>query len=137
MLSKYVCITVVLLQCKLQVFPDEFHLATLSEFLGACVGLHPSVQIKNVLCAVIDRLTAFAVQENNPELPKEHKLFEVFSEHCEQVISAREDMLPEDIVTIQRALVNLAIKCYPSKTEYANTVFESTTTIFKRLEQER
>ncbi|CAD5212147.1 unnamed protein product [Bursaphelenchus okinawaensis] len=124
-----------LMECVIQVFPDEFHLATLSEFLGACLSLHPNVQIKNVLCAVIERLIEFSLLNDNQDLPKEHKLFEVFSEHCEKIISTREEMLPEDIVTIQRALVNLAIKCYPAKTEYANTVFASTASIFERLNE--
>lgn len=39
----------------LQVFPDEFHLKTLSTFLRACAELHNSVNIKNILIAVIDR----------------------------------------------------------------------------------
>ncbi|CAD5216391.1 unnamed protein product [Bursaphelenchus xylophilus] len=124
-----------LMECVIQVFPDEFHLATLSEFLGACLSLHPMVQIKNVLCAVIERLVEFSLQNDNPDLPREYKLFEVFSEHCEKIISEREEMLPEDIVAIQRALVNLAIKCYPSKTEYANTVFLSTASVFERLKE--
>ena len=39
-----------------QVFPDEFHLQTLSAFLRACAELHPNVNVKNIIIALIDRL---------------------------------------------------------------------------------
>lgn len=31
------------------------------------------------------------------------------------------------------ALVNFALKCYPDKADYANTVFEATSKIFMKL----
>lgn len=84
-----------------KVFPDEFHLATLSEFLNACAELHSSVKIKNVFCAIIDRLAIYALSGEGPGIPSDFDLFKVFSEHAEKVISARESIPPEDIVAIQ------------------------------------
>lgn len=40
---------------SVQVFPDEFHLQTLSPFLRACAELHASVNVKNIIIALIDR----------------------------------------------------------------------------------
>jgi len=37
----------------LQVFPDEFHLATLTNFLEACAELQPSVNVKNIVISLI------------------------------------------------------------------------------------
>ncbi|KAI6188356.1 Vacuolar protein sorting-associated protein 35 [Aphelenchoides besseyi] len=122
-----------LMECVIQVFPDEFHLATLSEFLTACAELNPSVQIKNVLCAIIDRLAIYAVAEDGPGIPSEIDLFQTFSTHAEKIIAAREEILPEDIVSIQKALANLAIKCYPSDVSFADMVFKSTVNIFNQL----
>jgi len=42
-------------------------------------------------------------------------------------------MPPEDIVALQVALVNLALKCYPDRTDYADKVLETTEEIFHRL----
>lgn len=42
-------------------------------------------------------------------------------------------MPAEEIVALQVALVNLAIKCYPQKVEYVDKVFETTEEIFNRL----
>lgn len=33
------------MECVIQVFPDEYHLATLHEFLNACTDLHQAVQV--------------------------------------------------------------------------------------------
>jgi vacuolar protein sorting-associated protein 35 len=44
-----------LMECVIQVFPDEFHLQTLSAFLRACAELHPNVNVKNIIIALIDR----------------------------------------------------------------------------------
>jgi vacuolar protein sorting-associated protein 35 len=36
-----------------QVFPDEFHLASLTNFLEACAELQPSVNVKNIVISLI------------------------------------------------------------------------------------
>lgn len=38
-----------------KVFPDEYHLNTLNEFLKACRELSPNVNIRNILISLIDR----------------------------------------------------------------------------------
>ncbi|KAK0395806.1 hypothetical protein QR680_001438 [Steinernema hermaphroditum] len=121
-----------LMECIIQVFPDEFHLATLDEFLEACAELHQGVQIKNVLSALIDRLALYATSDDGPGIPETIQLFDIFSRQAAQVIHSREDMAPEHIVALQTALVNLAIRCYPDRTDFANTVFESTHKIFTK-----
>lgn len=45
----------------------------------------------------------------------------------------RPDMPPEDIVALQVALINLALKCYPDKVDYVDKVLETTEDIFNRL----
>ena len=45
----------------------------------------------------------------------------------------RTDMPPEDIVALQVALINLALKCYPDKVDYVDKVLETTEEIFNRL----
>ena len=56
------------------------HLATLSSFLSACGQLHPSVNVKNVVIALIDRLAAFATREDSDGIPEDIQLFNIFSE---------------------------------------------------------
>ena len=51
-----------LLEVVTQVFPDEFHLRTLDQFLSACARLHPMVNIKGIVIGMMDRLSAYAAR---------------------------------------------------------------------------
>ena len=50
------------MECIIQVFPDEFHLASLTNFLEACAELQPSVNVKNIVISLIDRLAQFSTR---------------------------------------------------------------------------
>lgn len=56
-----------------QVFTDDFHLRTLGPFLSATAQLHPKVNIKQIVIALIDRLAAYAAREAESEPPEEIK----------------------------------------------------------------
>ncbi|KAK0540939.1 retromer complex subunit Vps35 [Tilletia horrida] len=62
-----------LMEVVIQVFPDEFHLRTLSPFLSACAQLHPKVNIKQIVIALIDRLAAYAAREAENDSAEEVK----------------------------------------------------------------
>ncbi|MBA0792478.1 hypothetical protein Gohar_016975, partial [Gossypium harknessii] len=49
-----------LMDCIIQVFPDEYHLQTLETLLGACPQLQPTVDVKTVLSRLMDRLSNYA-----------------------------------------------------------------------------
>jgi vacuolar protein sorting-associated protein 35 len=60
-----------LLEVITQVFPDEFHLHTLDQFLAAVSRLNPHVNIKVIVIGLMDRLSAYAARESEI-LPAEH-----------------------------------------------------------------
>lgn len=62
-----------LMEVIIQVFPDDFHLRTLSLLLSACARLHPKVSIKQIVIALINRLAAYAAREAESETPEERK----------------------------------------------------------------
>ncbi|KAL7414412.1 vacuolar protein sorting-associated protein 35 [Mrakia frigida] len=62
-----------LMEVVIQVFTDEFHLFTLSPFLSATAQLHPRVNIKQIVIALIDRLASYAAREAENESPEEKK----------------------------------------------------------------
>ena len=121
------------MECIIQVFPDEFHLRTLNVFLHACGDLHQDVNVKNIIIALIDRLAQFATREGGFGIPSEIKLFSIFSEQVAKVIQTREDMPPEDVVSLQVSLINLALQCYPDKMDYVDKVLDTTDEIFGKL----
>lgn len=64
-------------------FPDEFHLYTLSVFLKSCCELQPSVNVKTIVILMINRLTVFTFHNSNAS---EVKLFEVLTEQIANII---------------------------------------------------
>lgn len=56
-----------LLEVITQVFPDEFHLHTLDQFLAAVSRLNPHVDVKAIVIGLMDRLSDYAERENQNE----------------------------------------------------------------------
>lgn len=77
-----------LMECIIQVFPDDFHLIALHSFLQACAELQPSVNVKNIIIALIDRLAAYTqrAKDDGSTLPEDLQLFYIFSVQVAQII---------------------------------------------------
>ncbi|ORY87979.1 vacuolar protein sorting-associated protein 35 [Protomyces lactucae-debilis] len=56
-----------LLEVVTQVYPDEYHLRTLDQFLSAVGKLNPHANVKQVVIQMIDRLASFAASETENE----------------------------------------------------------------------
>ncbi|XP_067934568.1 vacuolar protein sorting-associated protein 35-like [Watersipora subatra] len=122
-----------LMECIIQVFPDEFHLQTLRVFLQACADLHEHVNVKTIIISLISRLAQFATRDEGTGIPSDIQLFEIFSAQINQVVQNRPEMPPEDIVSLNVALINLALKCYPGRYDYVDKVLETTEEIFHKM----
>lgn len=62
-----------LLEVITQVFPDEYHLHTLDQFLAAVSRLNPHVNVKVIVIALMDRLSSYAARESeaHPQADRE------------------------------------------------------------------
>ena len=56
-----------------QVFPDEFHLNTLDQLLGAIAQLNPHVNMKAIVIGLMDRLSAYAARDSESDSPKDRE----------------------------------------------------------------
>lgn len=122
-----------LMESIIQVFPDEFHIKTLDPFLDTCGKLSPRVNVKNIIISLVNRLAEFVRRDGASAVPAEIDLFDVFSKQVASVVDARPDMPPDDIVSLQQSLVNLALQCYPGQYEYVDKVLDYTTQILNKL----
>lgn len=125
-----------LMECIIQVFPDEFHIRTLEDYLKSCVDLHEEVNIKNIIVSLVDRF----VKTNIPFDVKtesgskvQQSLFDIFSKQISEIISSRPNMQIQDIVALHTTVLNLAVKCYTDRLDYVDKVLEITETIFNSL----
>jgi vacuolar protein sorting-associated protein 35 len=62
-----------LLEVITQVFPDEFHLHTLDQFLSATARLNPHVNVKAIVIGLMDRLSAYAARESESDAPEDRE----------------------------------------------------------------
>lgn len=62
-----------LLEVVTQVFPDEFHLHTLDQFLSATARLNPHVNVKAIVIGLMDRLSAYAAREAEADSPEDRQ----------------------------------------------------------------
>ncbi len=131
-----------LMECIIQVFPDEFHLQTLDPFLKSCAQLQSGVNVKSIIISLIDRLAAYHQRnlksqvestESSSIIPSNVQLFDVFSAQIASIVQIRTDMPIEDSISLQIALVNLALKVYPEQIDYVDKVLGTTTQILENL----
>ena len=69
-----------LMDCLIHIFPDEFHIATLTELLKTCTSVQSAVNVTNILVSLIERLQAYAV--SNPGIldTNDHSAFTQFED---------------------------------------------------------
>ncbi len=81
-----------LLEVITQVFPDEFHLHTLDQFLAAVSRLNPHVNVKAIVIGLMDRLSSYAERESQekPEGDKGEMEEKALAELLEKVRLGKE-----------------------------------------------
>ncbi|XP_004287790.1 PREDICTED: vacuolar protein sorting-associated protein 35A [Fragaria vesca subsp. vesca] len=115
-----------LMDCIIQVFPDEYHLQTLDILLGACPQLQPSVDIKTVLSQLMERLSNYAASsiEVLPEF-LQVEAFSRLSNAIGKVIEAHVDMPVIGVVTLYSSLLKFTLHVHPDRLDYADQVLGS------------
>lgn len=126
------------MECIIQVFPDEFHIKTLHPFLKSCAELEAGVNVKNIVISLMERLASFSQRADNLDaegvtILQDVQLFEVFSDQVASIIANRQYLPPEDMIALQVALINLALKCYPDRIDYIDKVMLTSVEVFQRL----
>ncbi|KAG4403687.1 hypothetical protein GLYMA_01G164100v4 [Glycine max] len=112
-----------LMDCIIQVFPDEYHLQTLDVLLGAYPQLQPSVDIKTVLSQLMERLSNYAA--SSAEVLPEFLQVEAFSKLSNaigKVIEAQPDMPTVGVVTLYSSLLTFTLHVHPDRLDYADQV---------------
>jgi len=100
-----------LLDVLIQVFPDEYHLATFTDVFATLTMLRPSVRVGSILNALLGRLLTYA--EETPKAKVEFEAANVFSksfECCQSVIEAHDDVPAKEIIGMYAALMSFAKK---------------------------
>ncbi|KAH7523487.1 hypothetical protein FEM48_Zijuj06G0016400 [Ziziphus jujuba var. spinosa] len=112
-----------LMDCIIQVFPDEYHLQTLETLLGAFPQLQPTVDIKTVLSRLMDRLSNYAASsiEVLPEF-LQVEAFAKLSNAIGRVIETQVDMPIVGVIALYVSLLTFTLRVHPERLDYVDQV---------------
>ena len=108
-----------LMDCVIQVFPDEFHLATLETFLTTCTQLKEKVNIRSILQNMMNRLSNYSDGQAD-RIPSDLQAFNLFNDCITKILEERSNLDLAEILRLQTALMTFALKCYPGRLDYVN-----------------
>ena len=112
-----------LMDCIINVFPDDFHLATLQPFLATCTSLKEKVNVRAVIEALSDRLCAHVTAGGT--MPADIPVFRLFNDACTSIIEDRANMPLEEALKLQTSLTVFLMKAYPSRLDYLAHIMET------------
>jgi vacuolar protein sorting-associated protein 35 len=122
-----------LLECVVQVFPDEFHLATLRQLLDAVTGVVSGVNVQSILGPLMDRLGNYVVQlregtVDTPASKKEEKtiakMFALFQDKIGELVNQhnQQSFPPVAFTETVFALLKLTLRAYPDQYDRVDAV---------------
>ncbi|EED89796.1 predicted protein, partial [Thalassiosira pseudonana CCMP1335] len=117
-----------LMDCIIQVFPDEFHLETLEVFLGVIPRLRDKVNVRTILNNMMERLLHYykddllvndEVDTNDVKRTMAIHSFDMFEACVQRVFEARGmNIPPKDVVRLQGSLLNYTLKIAPGNIDH-------------------
>uniref|UniRef100_A0A803N6W4 Vacuolar protein sorting-associated protein 35 n=1 Tax=Chenopodium quinoa TaxID=63459 RepID=A0A803N6W4_CHEQI len=112
-----------LMDCIIQVFPDEYHLQTLDVLLAACPQLQPTVDIKTVLSQLMERLSNYAASsiEVLPDF-LQVEAFAKLNNAIGKIIEAQIDMPIVGAITLYTSLLMFTLRVHPDRLDYVDLV---------------
>lgn len=120
-----------LLDCTIQVFPDEFHLATLEAFLQTFPSLKEKVNVRTILESMMNRLASYDIS-NGGRIPDEVEAFKMFNSCITSLIEERKSMSVADALKLVTSLTSFALKCYPSRMDFVSHCLGMSTAILDK-----
>mmetsp|Transcript_118293 Transcript_118293/g.341957 ORF Transcript_118293/g.341957 Transcript_118293/m.341957 type:complete len:1440 (+) Transcript_118293:219-4538(+) len=115
-----------LIDCIVQVFPDEYHIETMPILLAACPKLRDKVNIRTILNALMERLANYLADEelldekdsNQVKRQMAQDSFKMMDECVQSVYNARGPKLQaREVIRLQTALLSFSMKCYRGNLE--------------------
>ena len=95
-----------LLDCTVQVFPDDFHIGSLQVLLSTCSQTQKSVDLRPVLINLMNRLRTYLLQTNTPVAGQSSaEVFALFRTHLEKIMHRSSDAPTPDDTSNEQAPV--------------------------------
>lgn len=116
------------MDCIIQAFPDEYHIATLEKILTTCATIMQNgVDIKTIFIRLMERLADYATgEEESAHNLSELDLFAMFKKSIDSIIENQGATLELDkFLELQVAFLKFCTRLYPENIEYVNNILQS------------
>ena len=110
-----------LMESLIQVFPDEYHLATLNTLLDSCSRLTEEVDVKEIVIGLFDRLISFA--KKNQHTMSEISFDLIFSS-LTNLITNRPAFRIHEVLELLASLMELSIAFFPQAPENVDAILQ-------------
>jgi vacuolar protein sorting-associated protein 35 len=131
-----------LMDCLVQVFPDEYHIETLPILLNVCPRLRDKVNIRTILQGLMDRLAKYLVGDaelldeqdtNEVKQTLARDSFGLFEECVQKVYNARGPKLTaKEVIRLQTALLQFSLQCFPGNVEHVGRCIDACVTALRQ-----
>jgi len=133
-----------LFETIIQVFPDEYHLRTLEMLLAAYEQALPGVDMKPIVCCLMQRLASFLADTKTSSADTDGlgdlDVFTLFrtplTEITSRALTAGSEATGADIanaIEIQAAFMAFTTSLYPNKIQYVDLILKSTTEMLRNV----
>ena len=114
-----------LMDCIIQVFPDEYHLQSLEQLLDTTSNLNPAVDIKSIFINLMEKLSKFAAANADSAdvaaINKDLDIFKLFKKYTDKIIEEQGKTIEvARLLELEVAFMNFSIKTYPKNIGYVN-----------------
>lgn len=112
-----------LMDCVIQVFPDEYHLQSLEQLLDTTSNLNTNVDIKSIFINLMEKLSKFAANTESDvvSINKDLDIFKLFKKYTDKIIEEQGKSIEvARLLELEVAFMNFSIKTYPKNISYVN-----------------
>jgi len=125
-----------LMECIVQVFPDEHHIGTLEELLKALSKFEKGVDLRLVIAALTDRLSRFAANSpENCEAVRNARTFDVFAACLPDVVKKFAPFIQRtELLKAYASLLRVVLAAYPDRMDFVDQILYFCVTILQATE---
>jgi len=118
-----------LMDCIIQVFPDEYHLQSFEQLLDTTSNLNHNVDIKNIFINLMEKLSRFAsnshkgiTEGSDSQFSRESSdIFKLIKKYTDKIIDEQGKTIQVfKLLELEVAFMNFSIKNYPKNIGYVN-----------------
>ena len=124
----------------ISVFPDDFHLATLTPFLAVVPQLKERVNVRTILEALMQRLALYVAsgaEAGEARLPDGVDVFAALNDTINSVLEERSKIKLAEVLRLEASLLDFSMKCFPTRLDYVDHILGTTAQVIdaKRAQQ--